>query len=167
MSISQRIIDDYEAEAGFTRTMLAAVPADKLEWRPHDKSWSLGELAGHLAEMGSWTGAMLEDEMDFAKMPADYKPYVPADHAELLATFEKNAGDFKPALEGRDDDFMLSTWTMRKGEQVLMTSPRHAALRSILLHHQAHHRGQLTVYLRQLDVPVPPTYGPTADVAMF
>jgi uncharacterized damage-inducible protein DinB len=166
MSISQRITSDFQAEAGYTRAMLEAVPADKLDWKPHDKSWTLGALAGHLAEAPMWLGSMMEDEMDFAEM-GDYKPYVPGSKDELLAEFEKNAANVAPTLDGRDDDFMATSWTMKMAGKEIMTQPKRDVIRSIILHHWAHHRGQLSVYLRLLDVPVPKTYGPTADDPNF
>ena len=162
MSISQRITSDFQAEAAFTRAMLEAVPEDRLGWRPHAKSWTLGELAGHLAEAPMWLGSMLEDEMDFAEM-GDYKPFVPSSKAELLQAFERNAAGVAPSLEGKDDAFMGTPWTMKMAGKVLMESPKRDVIRQIVLHHWAHHRGQLSVYLRLLDVPVPKTYGPTAD----
>ena len=165
MSISQRITSDFEAEAAFTRAMLEAVPGDKLDWRPHDKSWTLGELAGHLAENPNWLGAMLEDEMDFAEM-GDYEPFVPASKDELLQEFEKSAAVVGPVLDGKDDDFMATTWTMKMAGKVVMEQPKRDVIRQILLHHWAHHRGQLSVYLRLLDVPVPATFGGTADEPM-
>jgi uncharacterized damage-inducible protein DinB len=166
MTISQRILSDYEAEADMTRTMLASVPGDKLDWRPHAKSWTLGELAGHVAESPNWLGAMLEDEMDFAEM-GDYKPFVPTSKDELMEAFEKSSAGVAPILDGKDDDFMGTTWTMKMAGKEIMSKPKRDVIRSIILHHWAHHRGQLSVYLRLLDVPVPKTYGPTADDTDF
>ena len=94
-------------------------------------------------------------------------PYVSSTPKDLLETLAKNAQAMREMLDGRDDDFMRGEWTMKKGGEVLMKSPRHEVIRSTIIHHTAHHRGQLTVYLRLLDVPVPMTYGSTADHAMF
>lgn len=165
-TISQALVHDFDKEAAFTTTMLEAVPAEKLDWRPHEKSMTLGELAGHLAEMPNWLGACLEEGMDFAAM-GDYRPYVPADKKELLAKWGENRATFAPQLDGKDDPFLRETWTMRMGDKVLMQCPRADVIRDILIHHTAHHRGQLSVYLRLLDVPVPSTYGPTADHPSF
>jgi len=166
MSLQAALLRDFDQEIPYTTKLLAAVPDDKLDWKPHEKSMSLGQLAGHLAECPMWVGSMMEDEMDFANM-GDYQPYVPTTSAEAIATFEKNNAALYDALKGREDAFLETEWTMRKGDQVLMKQPRHEVIRSVLLHHQAHHRGQLTVYLRLLDVPVPATYGGTADEEMF
>ncbi len=162
MSIASELIRDLEAEAVKTRAMLAAVPAGRLDWKPHEKSMTLGALASHLAESPSWISAMLEDEMDFAVL-ADYRPFEAKDRAELLAGLERNLRAGVDALRGRDDAFLSTTWTMRNGAKVLMSAPKHEALRATAIHHWIHHRGQLSVYLRLLGVPVPQTYGPTAD----
>ncbi len=164
MSIAQALIDDYTNEAAKTRLMLAAVPEDKYDWKPHEKSWTLGQLASHLAEMPTWHESMLIDVFDFDAMMADYKPFVASDKAELMAALDTNGSAFTKALEGKDDDFMNGVWKGVSGGRELMSGPRGAEMRSLFVHHQIHHRGQLSVYLRLLDVAVPQTYGPTADL---
>jgi len=166
MSIASDLVRDLESEARKAREVLATVPEEKLAWKPHAKSMSLGTLAGHVAENPSWISAMLEDEMDFDSMK-DYRPFEPKTSAELLAGLDKNLADGVAAIRGRSDAELLRTWTMRKGEEVLMSLPKHEAIRGTGIHHWIHHRGQLTVYLRLLDVPVPQTYGPTADRPAF
>ncbi len=163
MSIAESLIADLKQEGGMTRTVLQAVPADKFDWKPHEKSMSLGGLAGHLAETPSWLGSMMEDVFDFATDMGDYKPFVPNEQSDLLAAFDENLSNAISMLEGKDDDFMVGVWRGLSNQKEVMVGPRGAMARSILVHHAAHHRGQLTVYLRMLDVPVPPTYGPTAD----
>lgn len=167
MSISEAIVAEFEQEAKNTRKLLKAVPEGRFDWKPHDKSMSLGQLASHIAEAPSWVRSMMEPVFDFGAVAAEYKPFAPADPAELLEGFEKNAEAFSEVLSGKDDAFMRETWTMKNGDKVLMSAPRHAAIRNVSLNHILHHRGQLTVYLRLLDVPVPPTYGPTADHPTF
>jgi uncharacterized damage-inducible protein DinB len=166
MSIASTLVSDLEEEAKNTRKMLALVPEAKLAWKPHEKSMTLGQLASHLAEAPSWTGAFLEPSMDFAGMEG-YQPFLAKTRAECVAEFEKNHRACVEALRSRDDRFMGETWTMRKGAQVLMSQPRKDALRATLVHHAIHHRGQLSVYLRLLGVPLPPVYGPTADDPSF
>jgi uncharacterized damage-inducible protein DinB len=166
MSIANDLVADLETEAKNTRAMLAVVPEAQLAWKPHEKSMSLGQLASHLAETPAWAGSMLEPSMDFGAM-GDYRPFLARSRAELLATFESNHATATSALRGRDDRVMNETWTMRNGATVLVTQPRKEALRSILVHHAVHHRGQLSVYLRLLGVPLPPIYGPTADHPSF
>jgi uncharacterized damage-inducible protein DinB len=166
VNIAQSIVADFERDAALSRSLLEAVPEDKLDWKPHEKSRTLGELAGHIAECPSWTGSMLEDSMDFAELK-DYQPFVPASKQELLENLEQNRAQFAPALDGKDDEFMRATWTMKMGGQVLLQQPRADVIRDIILGHNAHHRGQLTVYLRLLDAQVPKTFGPTADFPDF
>ena len=162
-SIAQSLIADMKQEGAFSRAVLAAAPADKYDWRPHEKSMSLGMLASHIAETPSWLGSMMEDVFDFGTGMKDYKPFAAADQAELLAALDENLAAAIALLEDKDDDFMTRVWKGVKGDKEIMAGPRGAISRSILVHHAAHHRGQLTVYLRMLDVAVPPTYGPTAD----
>jgi uncharacterized damage-inducible protein DinB len=144
------------------------VPADQFDYKPHEKSMSLGQLAGHIAETPSWLHAIMEPEMDMAAGAMDgYEPFVPKTHDELMESFQKNLDAVTPALEGRDDAFMEAIWVMRAGDQEFMKSPRVRAVRDILIHHQAHHRGQLTVYLRMLGLAVPATFGDSADEPMM
>ena len=162
-SIAQSLIADLEQEGQYSRSLLEAVPADKFNWKPHEKSWSLNALASHIAETPSWLDSMMDDVFDFGSGMEDYKPFVATDKDELLSVLDENLAKAKALLEDKDDEFMIRTWKGVKGDKELMSGPRGAVTRSILVHHAAHHRGQLTVYLRLLEVPVPPTYGPTAD----
>ena len=166
MKLSELMLADFRREAGLTRNMLEAVPEDRFDWKPHEKSWSLGLLAGHIAENPSWVNGMIEDEMDLAAM-ADWKPFDPRSKAELLETYDKAVQTFEDVVAGRDDAFMEGNWQMKNGDDVIMSQPKYEAIRSIMIHHFVHHRGQLTVYLRLLDVPVPGTFGPTADFPDF
>lgn len=166
MKLADALIADLTAEAALSRKVLDAVPEDRLAWKPHDKSMTLGQLASHIAETPAWIATMIEAEMDFAAM-GDWKPFLAKDRRELLAGLDKNTKTALDALQGRDDAFMEGTWTGRMGEKVLMRSPRHAVIRQILVHHAIQHRGQLTVYLRLCNAPVPQTYGPTADFPQF
>ena len=166
MSQAENLIADFAAEVANTRKLLEAIPEDKFDWKPHDKSMTLGALAGHIAETPNWGAGMVEDQMDFAQM-TDYVPFVPTTRAELLKAFEEGVAGFAGPFEGRDDAFMEAEWTMLMGDKVLMQEPRGKVMRDIMIHHQVHHRGQLTVYLRLLDVPVPATYGGSADEPMF
>jgi uncharacterized damage-inducible protein DinB len=165
MSIAEGVVRDFNLETEFSRRLLEAVPADKLDWQPHEESMTLGQLAGHVAEAPSWVFAMGELSFDMADAGdgGEYVPFVPSNSGELMSTFEENAKGFGGFLAERDDEFMNETWTMSAGGKEILSLPRDAAIRSILIHHISHHRGQLTVYLRMLGVAVPPTYGPTAD----
>lgn len=162
MSHAESLIAHLESEAPGTRKMLEIAPSEKFDWKPHEKSMTLGMLASHIAEAPTWIPALLEDEMDFASMD-DYKPFLAGDHAELMSAFDANMKQGIDFIRDKDDDFLNRTWTMKKGEMVCMQQPKHAVIRMIAIHHMIHHRGQLSVYLRLLDQPLPPIYGPTAD----
>ncbi len=162
MSTSEAIIADFKAEAANTRKVLEAVPEDRYDWQPHDKSMSLGQLASHLAENPSWVQGMVVDVFDMAAME-DYKPFAAGSREELLQALEDNNKTFETVVSGMSDESLAATYTMKSGDQVMMAAPRQEVVRMIGIHHAIHHRGQLTVYLRLLDVPVPGTYGPSAD----
>lgn len=156
------LIAEFEHEAQTTRKHLERLPEDKLDWRPHQKSFTAGGLASHITEMISWTDAILnQDEIDFD--PATYKPYVAASVADLLKTFDDNVAKGRQALAGATDDTLQQPWRLEIRGRVQVEKPRAAALRDFALSHLIHHRGQLSVYLRLLDIPVPGSYGPSAD----
>lgn len=162
MSLADALVMDLEQESVPTRKMLEIAPADKFDWRPHAKSWTLAELTSHLAEGPTWIASMLEDETDFASL-VDYQPFVANDSAALMTAFDENLAAGLAVIRDKDDAFLMREWTMRKGDQILMKQAKHGAIRAIAIHHTIHHRGQLSVYLRMLDVPLPQVYGPTAD----
>jgi uncharacterized damage-inducible protein DinB len=164
MKISQALLTDFKTEAGNTRRMLEVVPESEFGFRPHEKSMPLAQLAGHVADGAAFTHVVMEPEVDWAAPRGEWKPFVPKTRAELLATADKVAADFEGRVKGRDDAFMEETWTMRAGDKILWQCPRHVALRTMGIHHIIHHRAQLGVYLRLRGVPLPPLYGPTADV---
>jgi uncharacterized damage-inducible protein DinB len=151
-----------EHEAGVARTCLERVPAEKFDWKPHEKSMAFGKLASHIAEMFAWTPPTLQQaELDFAKM--DYKPYEPASTADLVEFLDKNVAEAIDALRNTTDEQFMENWTMRNGETVYFTMPKVAVMRSFVMNHIIHHRGQLSVYLRLNDIAVPAIYGPSAD----
>lgn len=162
MKRSTVYLNELIHEAENTRKLLKAVPSDKMEWQPHEKSMTMWQLAGHIAEMYSWVADTLNtSELDMAKI--DYMPFKAENNEELLAKFEETLAAAKTALDGKEDSFMMEEWTMYQGEKELFKMPRIAVLRNMLYNHLYHHRGQLTVYLRLVDAFVPGTYGPTAD----
>ncbi len=164
MTIASDLLADLEREAALTRKTLAAIPDGKFDFRPHPRSWTLGQLAGHIVDAPSWIPAWREDSMDFAAM-GDYQPFTAKTTAELLAGLDRHMAAAREALAGFDDRLMRGTWTARKGDQELMKGRRDEVMRTTLLNHVIQHRGQLQVYLRLCGAIVPPTYGPTADVA--
>lgn len=160
--LNQSLIPELQHEATSTKKMLEKVPADKFDWKPHDKSMSLGKLAAHVANIPNWlTLALTTDEFDFAK--AGYKEDTAATPQELLAVFDNKYQQALQALQNASDEALRTSWTFRSGDHVIFTLPRIAAIRTLAMNHLLHHRGQLSVYLRLLDVPVPGMYGPSAD----
>jgi uncharacterized damage-inducible protein DinB len=161
MRLVDSILNELEVEAATTRRVLERVPGDKLTWKPHAKSMSLGELALHVATTpGGVAGILRENQIEapnFANRPSAKTS------AELLAALEKSVGEAKSILNGMNDETLLATWKMTKDGKDVLVIPRAGMVRSILLNHWYHHRGQLSVYLRLLDVPVPSIYGPSAD----
>ncbi len=162
--ISQSLLPELDHEYAGTRRTLERVPFDKAAWQPHPKSFTLAKLASHLANLPHWMAMTIAaDSVDLAGFdPATSNPLA-GSSAELLATFDRNAAEARAALAGADDARLLAPWSLRSGTQVHFTMPRVAALRGFVMNHNVHHRAQLTVYLRLLDVPVPALYGPSAD----
>lgn len=153
--------NELEKEAIATRKMLAAVPNDKYDWKPHPKSMSIRQLATHIAELPTWPGMVLNTtELDFATM--DYKPTEINDTATLLKTFEKCLQDGLTQLTNGNEATLDELWTLRNGEQIYSTEPKAAVIR-MSISQIIHHRAQLGVFLRLLDIPIPGAYGPSAD----
>jgi uncharacterized damage-inducible protein DinB len=162
MSLNQSFIAELQIEAASTNKMLANFPSDKNTWKPHEKSMTLARLAVHIAELPGWiTMTMTTDELDLSKM--DYKPQVPENAEELVSMHTKNVDAAVKALEASTDADFMKNWTLRNGDHIIFTMPKIAVLRSMAYSHLYHHRGQLSVYLRMLDVTVPGMYGPSAD----
>lgn len=162
MGLGEALHAEMEQEAATTRKVLERIPADKFGWKPHEKSMGFGQLASHIAEMFSWTGPTLnQPELDFSKF--DYKPFEPATSEELLEYFDKNISEALDVLKNTSDETFFEPWTMRNGEQIYFTMPKAVTMRSFVMNHIVHHRGQLSVYLRLNDIPVPAIYGPSAD----
>ncbi len=162
MTLSPPLYEELKHESMGTRAMLAAVPANNLGWQPHEKSMTLGRLAAHVAEIPGWLfDTIKKDELDFEK--AEYKPIPLDDKNALLEAFEENLEKGLNALHNASDEKMMETWTLRNGPQVYFQMPRVGVVRGMVLNHMVHHRGQLSVYLRLLNIPVPGMYGPSAD----
>ena len=163
-SIRKIAVGDLEHELALARTVLERVPADRFDWRPHDKSWTLGELAGHIANLPSWQiGTLQTDWFDMEETIPKRIP--PTDQEEVLAEFDRNAESLRDALEQTSDDVLQEPWSLRRGEHVIWSKPKWEVLREWGISHLIHHRGQLTVYLRLLDISLPPIYGPSGDEA--
>lgn len=162
MAQKDAFLRDVEAESKRTRKMLERVPAEHWGWKPHEKSQALGALASHIANLPVWTGyTLLQDELDFAK-PMD-RP-APIDTVEgLLLRCDEQWAKAKAVIEATTDEILDSDWTMRTGDQIFFTRPKNEVLREFVFSHIIHHRAQLGMYLRLLNVPVPGMYGPSAD----
>ena len=165
MALIDPLLQELEHEAQTTRRVLERVPADRLGWRPHKKARTLGELALHIAMVPGGV-AQFATSPSPAQAP-DFTDSSPASAAELVPALEQSIATAKQVLGGMDDAVFLEPWTLVQGDRELFTIPRGAFLRSIMLNHWYHHRGQLTTYLRILGEPVPSVYGPTADENPF
>lgn len=164
-SLTDRFLAELESEAAITRRVLERVPEDKGDWKPHEKSMPMGRLAGLVANMPGWIAMMLtQDEFDVAAGPP---PAPIKSNRDLLAAFDANVDRSREALKKTNDAHLDTKWRMLARGHVVSESSRYENLRSGVLNHLAHHRGQLTVYLRLNNVPVPSVYGPTADEAVF
>jgi uncharacterized damage-inducible protein DinB len=161
MTLTNTFLAELKAEAKATRNILAAVPLAQGDWKPHEKSMELTKLAIHVAELPSWVRiTLLQDELDFATNP--YIPFAPTSTEELLAYFDKNMQDAEEVFAHFSDERFDENWTMRAGAQIYFTEPKGQVLRTWCFNHLVHHRAQLGVYLRLLNIPLPSTYGPTA-----
>ncbi len=166
MNLTQLLVKEMEQEIATTRKMLALVPDDKFDWKPHEKSMSMKNLAIHIAEIPGWPEHILEHEvLDFAAQP--YKPSPVSNNKELLDLLEKSYSKGKSLLEKSDDDTLVNKhWKMCMGETVLADLTKYEALRHSFAQ-TTHHRAQLGVYLRLLNIPIPGSYGPSADDQSF
>ena len=157
------LLPEFDHEMANTRRALERVPDDKLDFKPHEKSFSLVQLAGHIANVPTWADAILkQDELD---MSGPFERDEPTSVAEILADFDKNVPEARAILEAADAETMASMWTFKQDGEELFSMPKGMTFRFWILNHMVHHRAQLTVYLRLLDVPVPAIYGPSADEA--
>ena len=162
MQLNQALIAELQMEAANTRKILSCVPTEQNTWKPHEKSMKLGNLANHIAELPGWLSMVLTtDELDLSTM--NYKPTIPETPEALGAVLDKNGNNAVVALEKSLPEDFQKTWTLRNGSHVIFSMPKIAVIRSMALSHLYHHRGQLSVYLRLLEVPFPGMYGPSAD----
>ena len=158
----QQLVKEMEQEAATTRKMLSIVPDDKYDWKPHVKSMSIQQLATHIAELPGWvTLALTTSELDFATSP--YEPVKITATKNLLDYFEKTLADGKASLEKAKEADLLPTWTLRNGDEIYSVSSKGEVIRMTFCQ-IVHHRAQLGVYLRLLNIPLPGSYGPSADV---
>jgi len=165
MAMIDGLLQELDREAQTTRRVLERVPGSQLAWRPHPKARTLGELALHVAMVPGGVAELIASPSP-AQAPQFTDPS-PKSASELIPALDQSIAKAKKALGGMDDAAVTATWRMMQGDRELFAVPRVALLRSIMLNHWYHHRGQLTVYLRELDVPIPSIYGPSADENPF
>lgn len=164
MSIAETFLPEFDQESATTRRVLERVPEEKFDWTPHPKSASMRWLANHVATIPMWAEMTMKTEkLDLDTPEGQKRPPLPATHSELMATFEKNIAAAREAIAAADDQKMAETWSLVAGGRAVLSMPRAAVLRSMVMNHGIHHRAQLCVYLRLNDVPVPSVYGPSAD----
>ena len=161
MTIKDGLLADFDHEMGTTRRLLERLPDDRLAWKPHPRSMTLGGLATHLSTIPHWGGRIL-NEASFDLVGAPSAAAEKPSRAEILGAFDEVCRQTRAAMDKTDAEYQ-SLWTLKRGGQQVFSVPRVAAFRSFVLHHMIHHRGQLSLYLRLNDVPVPAIYGPSAD----
>ncbi|HEX4229148.1 MAG TPA: DinB family protein [Bryobacteraceae bacterium] len=165
MPFSQTLLLEFDDEMKKTRKILERVPDDKFDYKPHEKSMSLGRLATHIADLPNW--AVVTIDQDVLDMQPGYKPHVATTQDELLDIFDKNVATASEKIAGATDEHWNQIWTFKFSGKTMMALPRTAVMRGMVMNHIIHHRGQLGVYLRLNDVAVPGMYGPSADEQAF
>lgn len=162
MRICEAVLPEFDQEMSNTRKTLERIPEDKLGWKPHDKSMTLGRLAGHIVELVGWANTSITT--DSLNVTIDkYQPVVATSRQQILELFDKSVKEARAAIAGATDEHMMQPWTLAFNGQTVFTMPRAAVLRMSCFNHIIHHRAQLGVYLRLNNVPVPALYGPSAD----
>lgn len=167
MPISDALLPEFDQEMANTRKVLERLPDDRWSWKPHPKSWPMGDLANHVANIPNWTTFTIDlPELDIAPVggpPVERE--VAGTQAELLVLFDRYVAAARKAIAGATDEHLLQPWTLLAGGRKYFTMPRAVVLRSMMMNHHIHHRAQLTMYLRLNDIPMPGMYGPSADEA--
>lgn len=161
MNTAQRLTAELQQEAAKNKLMLERIPESKLSWKPHEKSMTIGRLGMHIAELPNWiVRSLTSEEYEFGAGP--YNPNIPQKHAQIMEEFENQLHKAIELLKTASDDMLSRNWKVRKGDKLIYDMPRADIIRR-QMNHIIHHRGQLSVFLRLLDVPVPGVFGPTAD----
>jgi uncharacterized damage-inducible protein DinB len=165
MTIGQSMLPEFDQEMQNTRKVLERIPDDKWNWKPHDKSGTVGWYGWHIATLPGWaTMTINTEELDYAPVgKTAFQPPKVENREQALATFGKEVGEARAALSTVSDEDMMKGWTLLMGGQTIFTMPRIACIRGFVMNHLIHHRAQLTVYYRMLDIPVPGLYGPSGD----
>jgi uncharacterized damage-inducible protein DinB len=165
MPIAQALLPEFDYEMATTRKMIERFPEDKVEWRPHDTCMTLGRLAGHMSELAGWVVPTVnQDEL---VLDPSYEPNVMKSRAETLKQFDENVKSSRAAIAGASDETLMKPWSLVAGGKTVMTMPKVAVLRSFVMNHMIHHRGQLAAFYRIAGVPIPSIYGPSKDEKPF
>ena len=169
MAMSDTLLPEFDHEMANTRKTLERVPEEKFDWRPHEKSMTLGGLTTHLSNLPSWASHAINlDTLDIAPVGEPQLRVEPVKSvAEALEAFDRNVAAARAAIAGASDEHLRQQWSLLHGGQTIFSLPRIAVLRGVVMNHMIHHRGQLSVYLRLNDAPVPALYGPSADEGGF
>ncbi len=161
MTVSETLLREFDQEMANTRRLLERVPEGKPVWKPHEKSMPLGRLAGHVAELPVW--AVNTIRLSVLNLTPPFQAYSMGSRKELLETFDQNVAEARQAIAGASDEHLRETWSLQLGGKTMMSMPRAAVLRSVVMNHLIHHRAQLGVYLRMNNIAIPGMYGPSAD----
>ena len=169
MGLSEALLPEFDQEMASTRKTLERIPEDKLGWKPHEKSMTLGRLAGHLAELPGWGGVtMQQDSFDVAPPGGrQMQPLVATSRQQVLDAFDKGIAATRAVIAEASDAELMKPWSLLSGGKTVFTLPKIAVFRSFVMNHGIHHRAQLGVYLRLNDIAVPSIYGPSADEKVF
>jgi len=165
MNLSDPILTELSYESATARRLLERLPQQHFGWKPHEKSMTLARLATHIVEIPGWVASIL-DQDEFDVGASEYVPKDASSVRELLQMLDKNAAAAREAIGRQTNERMMALWRLKKKGQLIVEMPRIGMIRSMLLNHFIHHRGQLSVYVRLLNVPVPSIYGPSADEPM-
>ena len=165
MSVKDTLLPEFDQEMAATRRVLERLPESSFGWRPHERSYDLGGLATHLAQIPHWGASILNHDAHDLASPGPASTSLTT-VAAVLDRFDRHVSEVRATLIDAPEGQLLAPWALRRGGHLILSVPRIGALRAFVLHHTIHHRGQLTVYLRLLGVPLPPLYGPTADESM-
>jgi len=168
MGLSKSLLPEFDNEMANTRKSLERVPDDKFAWKPHEKSFAMGNLAGHLANLPSWGSLTIgSDSFDMAPEGKPLKTPELGSTKSVLEKFDENVAATRAAIAGAEDEDLFKPWSLMSNGQTILTMPKIAVLRNFVMNHMIHHRAQLGVYLRLNDIPVPAIYGPSADENPF
>jgi uncharacterized damage-inducible protein DinB len=165
MQIRELLLPEFDEEMKNTRKLLELVPEDRFDYKPHEKSMTMGRLAGHVAEMASWVKSTIE--LQLLELTPGQQPFSPTSRAELLNTFDASIAEARALIAGASDEELQKTWTLKFGGKEVFSMPRAAVLRNMVMNHMIHHRAQLGVYLRLNEIEFPGMYGPSADEMKF